>query len=118
MALWSCWIPFDPATLENGCMTAIPGSHTRGVLPHVHVTDDYVIPEEYYNPHELVPIPMEPGSGLFFHSLLIHGTAENRSPKPRRAITMSYMAAEYHYAGKLPNPEYLRVSGVDVPGGV
>jgi ectoine hydroxylase-related dioxygenase (phytanoyl-CoA dioxygenase family) len=32
MALWSCWMPFDPATLENGCMTAIPGSHKRGAL--------------------------------------------------------------------------------------
>jgi|DewCreStandDraft_1066081.scaffolds.fasta_scaffold00313_33 ectoine hydroxylase-related dioxygenase (phytanoyl-CoA dioxygenase family) len=118
MQLWSCWMPFDPATLENGCMMAIPGSHKRGALPHVHVQDDYVIPEQYYDPKELVPIPMKPGSGLFFHSLLIHGTAENRSQMPRRAITMSYMAAEYRYTGKPPKPEYLRVSGVDVPGGV
>ena len=118
MALWSCWLPFDPATLENGCMTAIPGSHTRGPLPHVHVTDDYVVPEAHYDPRDVVAIPMQPGTGLFFHSLLLHGTAENTSPQPRRAITMSYMAAEYRYTGKAPKPEYLRISGVDVPGGV
>lgn len=118
MALWSCWMPFDPSLLENGCMTAIPGSHQRGALPHAHVTDDYVIPEEHYEPTAVLPIEMAPGSGLFFHSLLLHGTAENRSAKPRRAITMSYMATEFHYTGKPPQPEYLRISGHDVPGGV
>jgi ectoine hydroxylase-related dioxygenase (phytanoyl-CoA dioxygenase family) len=118
MALWSCWLPFDPATLENGCMTAIPASQTRGALPHVHVTDDYVISAAHYDQRQVVPIPMTPGSGLFFHSLLLHGTAANRSIQPRRAITMSYMAAEYHYTGKPPQPDYLHISGGHVPGGV
>jgi phytanoyl-CoA hydroxylase len=118
MALWSCWLPFDPATLENGCMTAVPGSHRRGALPHVHVTDDYVVPAEHYDAGAVVPIPMAPGSGLFFHSLLLHGTAPNRSAMPRRAITMSYMATEYRYTGTPPKPDYLRISGHDVPGGV
>ena len=117
-ALWSCWIPFEPATEENGCMTAIPGSHKWGALPHVHVTDDYVVPAEHYDASRIVALPMTPGSGLFFHSLLLHGTAENRSAMPRRAITMSYMASEYHYTGEEPKPKYLRISGVDVPGGV
>ena len=85
MALWSCWLPFDPATLENGCMTALPGSQRGGALPHVHVTDDYVIDAAAYNPAGAVALPMKPGSGLFFHSLLAHGTAENRSAMPRRA---------------------------------
>jgi phytanoyl-CoA hydroxylase len=118
MALWSCWLPFDPATLENGCMTAIPGSQARGALPHVHVTDDYIVPAEHYDAGAVVPIPMAPGSGLFFHSLLLHGTAPNRSAMPRRAITMSYMATEYRYTGTPPKPDYLRISGHDVPGGV
>jgi ectoine hydroxylase-related dioxygenase (phytanoyl-CoA dioxygenase family) len=118
MELWSCWMPFDPATIENGCMEVIPGSQAGGALPHLRVTDDYVIPAEHYDREALVPVPMRPGSGLFFHSLLIHGTAPNTSPRPRRAITMSYMAAEYRYTGQPPKPEYLRISGVDVPGSV
>jgi ectoine hydroxylase-related dioxygenase (phytanoyl-CoA dioxygenase family) len=118
MALWSCWIPFDAATEENGCMTAIAGSHRWGALPHVHVTDDYVVPAEHYDAWHIAALPMTPGSGLFFHSLLLHGTAENRSAMPRRAITMSYMAADYHYTGEEPKPQYLRISGVDVPDGV
>jgi ectoine hydroxylase-related dioxygenase (phytanoyl-CoA dioxygenase family) len=118
MALWSCWLPFDPATLENGCMTAIPGSHKRGALEHVHTTDDYVIPADQYDPSQIVAVPMAPGSGMFFHSLLLHGTAENRSAQPRRAIAMSYMMTESRYTGEAPKPDYLRISGADVPGGV
>jgi len=118
MALWSCWMPFDAATLENGCMNALPGSHKGGALPHVHVTDDFVVAPDHYDISQAVPLPMAPGSGLFFHSLLVHGTAENRSSLPRRAIVMSYMAAEYHYTGTPPKPDYLQISGVAVPGGV
>jgi ectoine hydroxylase-related dioxygenase (phytanoyl-CoA dioxygenase family) len=118
MALWSCWLPFDRATLDNGCMTALPGSHREGAFPHVNVTDDYVIAPGALDLSAAVALPMTAGSGLFFHSLLAHGTAENRSSLPRRAIVMSYMAAEYHYTGQPPRPAYLLVSGSAVPGGV
>ena len=118
MALWSCWMPFEPATEENGCMTAIPGSHLRGPLPHVSVTDDYVVPEEHYDRGDVVSLPMAPGDGLLFHSLLLHETSENRSESARRAITMSYMSAGYAYTGAQPKPEYMRIAGGDVPGGV
>lgn len=114
----SCWMPFDPATLENGCMTAIPGSHRRGPLPHVGVTDDYVVPAEHYNGAEVVPLPMAPGDGLIFHALVLHATGPNTSAHPRRAITMSYMSASSRYTGRPPKPPYMRISGQDVPGGV
>ena len=118
MDLWSCWMPFDPATTENGCMAVIPGSHKRGVLPHVQVTDDFVIPDKYYRQNDIILVPMGPGDGLFFHSLLLHGTAENRSTSPRRAITMSYMASEYRYTGELPKPDYLHIAGGENLNGV
>ncbi len=118
MTQWSCWMPFDPATPENGCMTAITGSHMGGPLPHMHVADDYVVPDERYDGTAAVALPMAPGSGLFFHSLVLHGTAENRSAQPRRAVTMTYMATASRYTSQAPKPDYLRISGVEVPGGV
>jgi ectoine hydroxylase-related dioxygenase (phytanoyl-CoA dioxygenase family) len=30
----SIWVPLQEATLENGCMQFIPGSHKGDVLPH------------------------------------------------------------------------------------
>ena len=118
MALSSCWMPFEPATPENGCITAIPGSHKRGAVPHERVPDDYIINEANYDPNEVIAVPMEAGDGLFFHSLLLHGTAPNLTANSRRAITMSYMAAEFQYTGNAPKPDYLRICGEDVPGGV
>jgi phytanoyl-CoA hydroxylase len=102
MSLWSCWIPFDDATIENGCMMVIPGSHLGGPQRHVH-KDDYVIPAEDL---DLQPVPMARGTGLFFHSLLIHATAANTSAQPRRAVTMSYMGAEHQYTGDGTAPDY------------
>lgn len=105
MSLWSCWIPFDDATIENGCMMVIPGSHRDG--PQRHVQDgDYIIPTEDHDVDALLPVPMSRGTGLFFHSLLIHATAANTSAQPRRAVTMSYMGAEHQYTGDGTAPDY------------
>lgn len=116
MDLCSCWFPLDDATLENGCMAAIPGGHKKGALPHVHVTDDYVVDEDYYNVDEMVMLPMKAGSGLFFHSLLPHYTAPNRSSHWRRAIALSYMSATANYTGEGEGPEYFPVQGQSYPG--
>lgn len=106
MSLWSCWVPFDDATLDNGCLTVVPGSHLAGGLPHVSADHDYVIPTEHYPAADLVSVPMERGTGIFFHSLLVHGSAANRSGSPRRAVTMSYLGPEHHYAGTGTAPAY------------
>ena len=116
MDLCSCWFPLDDATLENGCMAVINGSHTLGALPHVHVTDDYVIDEAHYDPQAMVTVPMKAGSGLFFHSLLLHYTAPNRSNSWRRAIALSYMSAQAHYTGEGDGPVYYHIQGKTYPG--
>lgn len=116
MDLCSCWFPLDDATLENGCMAAIPGGHQKGALPHVHVTDDFVVDEDCYDSAEMVMLPMKAGSGLFFHSLLPHYTAPNRSRSWRRAIALSYMSAKSKYTGEGEGPEYFHIQGQSHPG--
>jgi phytanoyl-CoA hydroxylase len=116
MALASCWIALDPATEENGCMTAAPGSHRWGPLPHVHVTDDFVVDEKEYDPAQVVAVPMPAGAGLLFHSLLLHGTAPNTSSRPRRAITLSYMSSQSRYTGSGPRGTYFHVQGRSYEG--
>ena len=111
MELCSCWFPLDDATLENGCMAVIAGGHTQGPLPHVTVQDDFVVDEAYYNPAEMVALPMQVGDGLFFHSLLPHYTAPNRSQTWRRAIALSYMSARSRYTGDGEGPSYFHVQG-------
>lgn len=87
------WIALDPATLENGCMEVLCGSHLDGPVAHFHENDLNLcrILPDMHSGHVRIPIEMAPGDALIFHSLLQHYTAPNRSPHSRRAI-------QFHYA--------------------
>ena len=116
MALCSCWYAIDDATEENGCMGVIPGAHKRGALPHHNVTDDFVIEDGHCDMNDLVLAPLRAGGGLFFHSLLPHYTAPNRSTSWRRAIALSYMSARSRYTGEGEGPAYFTVQGRSFDG--
>ncbi len=116
MDLCSCWFALDDANEENGCMGVLPGWHKKGPLPHKHVTDDYVVDEDHYDVKDMVLAPVRAGGGLFFHSLIPHYTAPNRSNRWRRAIALSYMSAQSRYTGEGEGPEYFPVRGKTYPG--
>jgi len=116
MDLCSCWFALDTATEENGCMGVLPGWHTKGPLPHVHVTDDFVIDEKFYDRGKMIMAPVRAGGGLFFHSLVPHYTAPNTSTRWRRAIALSYMRSTSKYSAEGEGPTYFHVKGKTVPG--
>lgn len=84
------WVACDDATVENGCMHVIPGSHKRGIADHAGAGDEYglISPQSF---EDAVPIPLNPGDALVFHGELHHYTPPNKTDNRRRAI-------QYHYA--------------------
>ncbi|MFN8526969.1 MAG: phytanoyl-CoA dioxygenase family protein [Chloroflexota bacterium] len=86
------WIAVDRATVENGCMQVIPGTHLDGPAPHYHVRDCQLNDERVEVPRALV-VPLAPGGVLLFSGLLHHGTPPNRSADRRRALQFHYAAA-------------------------
>jgi phytanoyl-CoA hydroxylase len=94
--LCSAWIALDDATLENGCMRVLPGSHRRGTLEHRHLAD-FQVDEEGLDRSGEVAVPLEAGGVLLFHSLLLHATSPNHSDQARRAMICSYMSARSRY---------------------
>jgi ectoine hydroxylase-related dioxygenase (phytanoyl-CoA dioxygenase family) len=52
---------------------------------------DYLTEEQRreFNP---VPIPLKKGYATFHHPLLVHGSYENRSDRPRRAFVLNVFA--------------------------
>jgi phytanoyl-CoA hydroxylase len=86
------WIAIDPATLENGCMHVLPGTHLEGAVPHIHERD-CMIPDASVQIERDVAVPLEPGGAMFFSSLLHHGTPNNHSDQRRWAL-------QFHYAAK------------------
>jgi ectoine hydroxylase-related dioxygenase (phytanoyl-CoA dioxygenase family) len=89
----TCWMAVDDATVENGCMNYIPGSHKLGLVPHRAVTDVHLTPEGDGFGEE-VPVPVRAGTAIFHHLLCLHGSKANRSDKSRRAWALHYANAQ------------------------
>ena len=58
MDLCSCWFALDEATEENGCLGVIPGWHKKGALPHVSVTDDFVVGDGQFDFDDMIMAPV------------------------------------------------------------
>ncbi|MBI1321224.1 MAG: phytanoyl-CoA dioxygenase family protein [Candidatus Hydrogenedens sp.] len=93
----SAMIAVDEATIENGCLQVIKGSHHMGRIEHGVVADQTGADMERVNQAlkqmELVHVTMQPGDTLFFHSNLLHRSDANLSDKPRWVLICCYNAA-------------------------
>jgi hypothetical protein len=87
------WIALDEATVENGCMQVIPGSHQDGPAKHYHVRDCQ-LEDGGVKIDRAVVVPLKPGGALFFSGLIHHGTPPNTSGDRRRALQFHYAAAD------------------------
>lgn len=87
------WIALDEATVDNGCMQVIPGTHLAGPAPHFHERDCQIA-DDRVQVDRAVVVPLKPGGALFFSGLLHHGTPPNLSGDRRRALQYHYAAAE------------------------
>lgn len=97
-SLCGAWIAMDDATIENGCLWVIPGSHRSGYLypqrPHEN-PDEFDVSAESYGFDESAEIPVEVKAGavVFFNGHLLHRSRKNRSEIYRRVLVNHYMNA-------------------------
>ena len=94
MAHLSCWIGLDDSTRENGCVHYVPGSHRWNLLPITGLADDMnsiqtVLTAEQKENFKPVAIELEQGEASFHHPLMVHGSFENRTDRPRRAAVIN-----------------------------
>lgn len=83
-----CWMPLDPATVESGCMSFIPGAHRGEVRTHRHVGDDptvHALIIDAVDASKAVPAPVDAGDAVFHHCRMVHSSGPNRSARVRRA---------------------------------
>ena len=69
-----------PAAINGGLQEHQRRQQTFGVF----------LPGHYREREDAVHVEMEPGDGVFFNALIIHGSAANTSDLPRRMNTFAY----------------------------
>ena len=55
------WIPLNPASVANGCLEVVPGSHKAGLLQHCPAPDGANVPEKLFAADRGNPVPMDRG---------------------------------------------------------
>lgn len=94
--LLTVWTALDPATIENGCVQIIPGSHKFGLINPEHnsgfLTKQQA--EEFCPDEKRVYLELEAGEIALLHNHLLHASDVNRSNQSRRAYSVCYMDAD------------------------
>ena len=97
-SLIGAWIALDDATVGNGCLWVIPGSHRSGYLYPQRKHDN---PDEFdfggeswgFDDSKAIPVEVTAGSVVFFNGYILHRSLRNRSTIYRRALVSHYCNA-------------------------
>ncbi|MEM6429311.1 MAG: phytanoyl-CoA dioxygenase family protein [Deinococcota bacterium] len=112
------WIAMDDATIENGCLWVIPGSHKPGVLWPLEQQQDarFDCTKESagfpYTDADAIPVEVNAGSIVFFNGYLLHRSFPNRARAGyRRVLVNHYMSAQSLLPWQLPKDnEYMAIA--------
>ncbi len=103
------WIALDDATVENGCLWVIPGSHRPGLLWPLERQDDarFDCTDESsgfpYTDEDAIPVVVKAGALVFFNGYLLHRSFPNRAQRSyRRVLVNHYMSASSLLPWRLP----------------
>lgn len=124
--LVSAWVALEDATIDNGCMWMVPGSHKWGAYRGGTVGSD----KEDWGPSQEArafakehgyegagtPVEVPAGSVVFHHCLTWHGAPPNRSTHSRPAIAVHYMPGWTRYE-KEPGKAHLVEHNIHVASG-
>ena len=112
------WFAIEDATIENGCLWALPGGHTanlksRFVRKEGGGTQLVVFDESTVDVDKLVPLEVTRGTLILLHGLLPHLSKVTRSKKSRHAFTLHIIEGDYHYPEDnwLQRPKYTPFRG-------
>ncbi|XP_021049477.1 phytanoyl-CoA dioxygenase domain-containing protein 1 isoform X2 [Mus pahari] len=94
------WIAMEDATLENGCLWFIPGSHTHGVSRRmIRAPSDsgpgtsFLGSDPAWASDLFVPLPVRRGGLVLIHGEVVHKSEQNLSGHSRQAYTVHLMEA-------------------------
>ena len=95
------WMALDPATIANGCVQIVPGSHRRLINPSGGSgfltdaqRDELNAKIESGDPdYRTVHLELDAGEAVLLHNWTLHRSGTNSTDIPRRAFSVCYMDA-------------------------
>ena len=102
LKLVGLWFALEDATIDNGCLWAIPGGHKLGLKARFRRAEGggtrFEILDEQPWPEENVrPLEVKKGTLIVLHPLLPHLSRENRSAQSRHAYTLHIIDGSVDY---------------------
>lgn len=93
----SVWIALDDATVANGCLKLLPGTHTKPVTHGGDASDGKGFSERLdpkaVDESKAVIAELKAGGVVIFHDLLLHASYPNTSGADRWALISTYRDA-------------------------
>lgn len=111
----TCWVGLDDVSKENGCIYYIPKSQKWELLDMPNLTGNMDGLNKFLDENQQkefankVAIEMPKGFGTFHHPLMVHGSYENSSARPRRAFVLNVFGD-----GTISNSNDALLEGVNV----
>lgn len=100
--LISVWLALGTESPENGCLWVLPGSHRMTFRPE-QFDGDLFFRTDLAENQELIatqiPVELQPGDVLFFHSLTFHAASKNFTNQPKFSAVFTFRPAD-----NLPQP--------------
>ena len=102
------WFAIEDATIENGCLWAIPGGQRNGLKSRwIRAGGGMkfeIFDADPWDEKALVPLEVKKGSLILLNGLLPHRSFENKSAKSRHAYTLHLI----HEDAKYPAENWLQ----------
>ncbi len=132
----TAWVALTPSTLESGCVSVLPGTHTSQARHSDTFGDDNILTRgqqvDDVDTSGMVHLELQPGQMSLHHPRLIHGSQPNRSNQRRVGVAMqAYLGGNVrptsgqhhvmHIAGRKPPSEFSispRPFGICTPAGL
>ena len=100
----TCSLALDDATLENGCLQVVPGSHREAELrPHRPSTwssvpelreEAHTLTVELQPADAIVPLPVRRGSITVHNERIVHGSPGNTTDRWRRTYVVAFRSQQ------------------------
>ena len=110
----TCWAALDEATIPNGCLWMLPGTHRHGWIEQERWREFErrsvagELPEER-------PVELAPGDCSFHHGHILHGSRPNTTGQRRWGYATHYVSAHCRFTGE-GRSDAILARGRSIPG--